>query len=85
MWSVPPSNVSHVSREEPLQPRRVPSVFVNNTDNTAQPMEANEVEGPAHEDVKKARNYSFYYRMYCRDGRGRSQVISRYGAMELGS
>ena len=55
MWSVTPSNVSHVTREEPLQPRRVPSVFVNNTDNRAQPMEISEVEGSVHEEVKKAR------------------------------
>lgn len=53
VWSVPPSNVSHVTREEVLQPKRIPSVFVNNTDNKAEPMEINEVEGLVHEDVKK--------------------------------
>ena len=55
VWSVPSSNVSHVTREEPLQPRRVPSVFVTNTDNKAQQMEISQVEGSVREEVKKAR------------------------------
>lgn len=55
VWSVPPSNVSHVTREELFQPRRVPSVFINNTDNRAQPMQISEVQGSVHEEVKKAR------------------------------
>lgn len=54
MWSVPTSSVNHVTREEPLQLKRIPSVFANNTDDKTEPMEINEVEGLAHEDVKKA-------------------------------
>lgn len=53
MWSVPTSGVSHVTREEPLQPIRIPTVFDNNTDNKAEPMGIDEVEGSVHEDVKK--------------------------------
>lgn len=52
VWSVPRSNVTLVTREEPLQPKRVPSVFADNKENRVQPMET-EVEGQIHEDVKK--------------------------------
>lgn len=41
-----------MTREEPLQPKRVPSVFADNKENRVQPMET-EVEGQIHEDVKK--------------------------------
>lgn len=54
MWSLPPSKVSHVTREEPLHPRRVPSVFVNKKGNTAQPMEIDSEEAPV-QDAKKVR------------------------------
>lgn len=53
MWSVPTSSVSHVTREEPLQPKRIPSVFDNSTDNKVEPMGIDEVEGSVHADVKK--------------------------------
>ena len=53
MWSVPPSGVSHVTRDEPLQPKRIPTVFDNNTDHKAEPMGIDEMEGLVHEDVKK--------------------------------
>ena len=58
MWSVPTSSVSHVTREEPLQPKRIPSVFDNSTDNKAEPMGIDELEGSVHADVKKV---SFLY------------------------
>ena len=62
MWSVPTSSVSHVAREEPLQPKRIPTVFDNNTNSKAEPMGINEVEGSVHEDVKKV--CCLYYHFY---------------------
>jgi len=53
VWSVSTSSVNHVTREEPLQPKRIPTVFDNNTNNKVEPMGINEVEGSVHEDVKK--------------------------------
>ena len=52
MWSVPSSNVSYVAREEPLYPKRVPSVFTGNNENRTQPMEV-DADGPVTVDVKK--------------------------------
>ncbi|XP_058969432.2 protein polybromo-1 isoform X2 [Pocillopora verrucosa] len=73
VWSLPPSKVSHVAREEPLHPRRVPSVFVNKKGNTAQPMEIDSEEAPV-QDAKKnvvlespqnAEEGSIYYEQFC--------------------
>ncbi|RMX46781.1 hypothetical protein pdam_00021032 [Pocillopora damicornis] len=73
VWSLPPSKVSHVTREEPLHPRRVPSVFVNKKGNTAQPMEIDSEEAPV-QDAKKnvvlespqnAEEGSIYYEQFC--------------------
>lgn len=73
VWSVPRSNITLVTREEPLQPKRVPSVFADNKENRVQPMET-EVEGQIHEDVKKnvilespqnAEEGCTYYEQFC--------------------
>jgi len=53
VWSVSTSSVSHIIREEPLRPKRIPTVFDNTTNNKAEPMGINEVEGSVHEDVRK--------------------------------
>ena len=52
VWSVPRSSVTLITREEPLQPKRVLSIFADNKENRVQPMEI-EVDGQIHEDVRK--------------------------------
>ena len=56
VWSVPPSNVSYVAREEPLHPKRVPSVFTGNSENRTQPVEV-DAEVPVTMDVKKVSHF----------------------------
>ena len=52
VWPVPPSNVSYVAREEPLHPKRVPSVFTGNNENRTRPVEV-DAEVPVTMDAKK--------------------------------